>query len=509
MNSADCPSGIRKIAKNTGIVYLRMIFLIVISFYTSRILLKTLGIIDFGVYSIVGSIAATFAAIRSLFSESIQRFLNVSKGKYSKDYSEQISIFNISLIIHLLLVVLFVLVVELVGFWLLQNKLDIPTERYEAACFVFHMTVIATSLSILSIPYDAVIIANEKMGFYATITILDGFLKLLFVFLLPIINVDYLKSYSLLLLFIPLSTLFFQLLYVRRFEECKYEIRYDKRLFKEISSLSGWNFFGNISFSLIHEGINMFLNVYGGVVMNSARAIAYQVRAVTSQMTTNTMLAIRPSIMQRSSILGKQEFYESIITLSRISLFAMLIPVASLLVYTPQILEIWLGVVPDKAALFTRIILIGIIFRSLHDPINIMYMSLGKIRRVMIVESFVMLFFLALVYVVLKMGFPIWSPFVVLSGMELVIIVLISGNAYYELDFPFNKYLMRVIIPMFVMIVISAILLNSLSCILKADSLVNTIVGAILSAVIETLVCFVFMENKEHELLKSLVKSKK
>ncbi|UKK59608.1 polysaccharide biosynthesis protein [Prevotella communis] len=501
-------TGVKKIAKNTGVVYLRMVLLIIIAFYTSRILLKTLGIVDFGVYSVVGSISSTFIAIKSLFSESVQRFLNVSKGKNPDDYSEQISIFNISLIIHLVLVVVFVLIVETIGLWLLQNKLDIPTGRYEAACFVFHMTVLATSISILSIPYDAVIVANEKMGFYATISVFDALLRLCFVFVLPIIGIDYLLSYSFLLVFIPATTLLIQLLYVRRFSECKYNLRFNKVLFKEIFTLSGWNFFGNISFSLIHEGINLFLNIFGGVVMNTARAIAYQVKAVTSQLTANTMLAVRPSIIQRSSSLEKKEFYETIITLSRISFFLMLVPTATLIVYTPQLLDIWLGTVPEKATLFTRIVLIGIVFRSLHDPLNIMYMSLGKIKRMMIVESLVMLCFLAIVYSVLKMKAPIWSPFVVLSVMELVIIMLISFNARCELEFPFNKYLRRVIYPMILMMIVSSIILYSLGCFLKADSMFLTILGAILSAIIEICICFIFMEEKEQNLLKRLIKSK-
>ena len=496
------PSRVKRIAKNTGIVYLRMVLIMIIAFYTSRILLKTLGVIDFGVYSVVGSVSSTFIAIRSLFSESIQRFLNVSKGKPTSSYNEQISIFNISIIIHIILVVVFIIVVEIVGLWLLKTKLDIPKDRFDAALFVFQMTIIATSISILSIPYDAVIIANEKMGFYATISVLDGLLKLLFVFLLPVICLDNLKVYSLLLVFIPASTLFIQLLYSRRFSECKF----DKGLFREIFSLSGWNFFGNISFSLIHEGINMLLNVFGGVVMNSARAIAYQIRSVTSQLTTNTMLAVRPSIMQQSSSIEKKDFFESIISLSRISMFAMLIPSSALLVYTSQLLSLWLDIVPDMADHFTRIVLIGIIFRSLHDPLNIMYMSLGRIKRVMIIESFIMLFFLVMIYVVLKFGAPIWSPFAVLSIMEFIIIIIVALNASSELDFPFNAYLRRVIIPLLFILVVSAILLLGLSNFYKANTVFSSLLGVAFSVLIELSVCFAFMEKKEYHLLRSIIK---
>lgn len=506
---AQSQIGVKKIARNTGVVYLRMVLLIVIAFYTSRILLGTLGIIDFGVYSVVGSISSTFIAIKSLFSESIQRFLNVSKGRHKDDYTEQISIFNISLIIHIVLVIIFVVAVETVGIWLLHNKLDIPSGRYDTALFVFQMTVISTSISILSIPYDAVIIANERMGFYATISVFDALLRLLFVFLLPVIGGDYLKMYSILIVLIPVLELFSQFFYTKRFEECKYLFCFDKKLFKEIFGLSGWNFFGNISFSLIHEGINILLNVYGGVVMNSSRAIAYQVRSVTSQLTTNTMLAIRPSIMQRSATLERKSFYESIITLSRISLFAMLIPASALIVYTPQILEIWLGFVPEKAVLFTRIVLIGIVFRSLHDPINIMYMSYGKIKRMMIVESFIMLAFIVIVFFALKYGAPIWIPFVALSIMELFIIISITINAYYEIEFPIFNYFKRVILQMFFIILLSTVSLCGLGFCFKVESLGLTVVGVFLSILIEAVICFMFMERKEYQLLNRLIKTKK
>lgn len=500
------PDNVKRIAKNTGIVYVRMVLLILIAFYTSRVLLKTLGITDFGVYSVVGSISGAFVAIKSLFSESIQRFLNVSKGKNPNNYFEQISIFNISLIVHVVLVILFIFVVEIVGMWLLKTKLDIPVDRYESAVFVFQMSILSTSIGILSITYDAVIIANEKMGFYAAITVFDGLLKLLFVFLLPIINLDYLKTYSFLLVFIPVTTLIMQLIYTRKFKECKYIYRFDRRLFKEIFSLASWNFIGNISFSLIHEGINMLLNVFGGVVMNSARAIAYQVRSVTSQLTSNTMLAIRPSIMQKSSYLAKNVFFSSIITLSRISLFAMIIPAAALVLYAPQILDIWLETVPDMAALFTRIILFAIVIRSLHDPLNIMYMSLGRLKRLMIIESIIMLTFLVIIYFVLKAGAPIWSPFVLMFIMEIVIILGIAINAIYELDFPFMEYLKRVILPMIFIIIVSIIVQYCLISVIQPTNLLYTGIGLVLSVVIEIVVCFLFMEKKERLLLKKVIK---
>lgn len=500
---------LQKIAKNTGIVYLRMFLLIVIAFYTSRILLKTLGITDFGVYSVVGSISSTFVAIKSLFSESIQRYLNVSKGKSQDSIIEEIDIFNISIVIHIVLLVVFVFIVEVVGLWLLNNKLDIPADRCSAAFFVFQTTIIATSVSILSIPYDAVIIANERMGFYAAITVLDGLLKLLFVYLLPIIGSDYLKTYSLLLVFIPVSTLIIQFYYCKRFKECRYTFKFEKALFKDIFSLSGWNFFGNISFSLIHEGINMLLNIFGGVIMNSARAIAYQIRSVTSQLISNTMLAVRPSIMQRSVNIDKISFFDAIITLSRISFFIILIPVSVLIVYASQILDIWLDIVPEYAVIFTRIVLCAIIVRSLHDPLNIMYMSFGRIKRLMIIESLTMLVFFFIVYFVLNSGAPIWSPFVVLAIMELVIIIFISCNAKLEFGFPLGQFVKRVIFPMFIIVLISGLVLCIVSLFFTPHSFFMTIINIITSIAIEAIICYIFMEQKERHLLYTIIRKQK
>lgn len=438
----------KRVVKNTIIMYIRMLFLMFISFYTSRILLRTLGFNDFGIYSVVGSISSSFVAIKSLFSESVQRFLNVAKGKGQDSLDEQVSIFNMSIIVHILLAIVFVVIIEIVGMWLLNNKLDIPNERFDAACFVFQMTILATAISIFSIPFDALIIANEKMSMYAVISIIDGILKLLIVLTLPIIGYDFLKMYSVLMVSIPILTFLIQLFYCKRFPEYKVNFRFNKPLFKQVMSLSAWNFFGNISFSLIHEGINMLLNMFGGVVMNAARSISYQVKSLTSQISTNTMVAVRPIVMQQSVQKTKNDYFNNIIMLSRLSLFSISILAIPVFVYCPQLLNIWLGDVPENAVLFTRIILVSIVVRSLHEPLNMMNMAMGLIKRMMLIESATMLSFLILTYVALKVFDIIWLPFVILSFMEILIILLLMINAKFELDFPLGRYCKKVFLSM-------------------------------------------------------------
>lgn len=494
-------SSTKIVAKNTVIMFIRMIILMVIAFYSSRLLLATLGISDYGVFSVVGSISSTFVAIKSLFSESIQRFFNVAKGKTADSLKEQQAIFNMSIIVHIVLIICFVIVVELVGGWLLNNKLDIPSGRMDAATFVFHMTVIATTIGIISVPYDAVIVANEKMSVFAGITVFDALLRLLFIFLLPVIGFDYLKVYSILLVIIPITTILIQFFYCRRFPECQYKLTFDKRLFKEIMGLSGWNFFGNISFSIIHEGINMLLNIYGGVVMNASRAIAYQVKNVANQISTNTLVAARPRVMQQSVQKSKEQYFEDIFLLSRISYFSLALAIVPLFVYCPQLLSIWLTEVPEASTTFTRLVLIGLFIRSLHEPLNIMNMAYASIKRMMLIEVVSMLSSLVVIYFVLRNSALIWFPFAYLSCMEAIIITGLIINAKYELGFPIRKYLKKVIRPMLLFSLISSVFGFILHYAFKPSTVVSVLLCVLLIVIVEMIFCWIFFNTREKQLV--------
>ena len=496
----------KRVAKNTIIMYIRMIVLMCISFYASRLLLKTLGVEDYGIYSVVGSISSSFVAIKSLFSESIQRFLNVAKGKSNNSLAEQIEIFNLSILAHIVLMAIFILVVEIIGMWLLYNKLSIPEGRFDAAVWVLQMTIISTAISIISIPYDAVIIANEKMGFYAIISIIDGLLKLVFVLVLPVLGFDYLKEYSTLLVLIPFSTLVIQLIYVRRFPECKFQTKYNKSLFKEIMSLSSWNFVGNICFSLIHEGINMLLNVFGGVVSNAARAIAYQVKGVTGLLSSNTMVAVRPVVMQQSVQKSNSQYFKVINLISRISFFFFFLPVIPLIVYCPQLLGLWLGEVPENAALFTRLILIGLLIRSLHEPINIMNMAFGRIKRMMYIESSLMVGCLLLVYASLSITGYIWIPFAIMSLMELFIIVALVLNANKELGFSGRLYIKEVGFPLLLLSVFSGVIGTLFLFYVQPNNVFSLIIWSITLAIIIIGLCLCFMNKTERGIVLKILK---
>ena len=497
-------SNTKRVAKNTLYMYFRMIFLMVISFYTSRALLATLGIEDYGIYSVVGSVAVSFSALKVLFSESIQRFLNIEKGR--NNFKHQNVIFNMSLYIHFAISILFILVVECAGVWLLYNKLNIPADRIDAAFFVLQMTILSTAISIISVVYDAVIVSNERFGVYAAISIFDGIYRLAIIGLLPYVSFDSLKVYSAALVFLPIVMLVYQIIYCRHFEECKYRFLYNKSIFKEIFSLSGWNFFGNISFSLLHEGINMLLNIYGGLTFNASRAISYKVKHAVAQINHNTLVALRPRIMQKGATQDTNALMDNIITVSRISVFTMFIPVVPVIVYCDQLLSIWLKEVPESASTFTRLILVGIIIRSLHEPINMFYMTLARIKRMMLIEMFVMLSFLIIIYLSLVNGMTLEFVFVETAIMELIIILCLVLNAKNEVGVGLSSYLKSVLLVMLELIGIAAILGYACNEAYEPEGAISTIASAGFLAILLLIIVFLFLNNNERQIIKKIIK---
>lgn len=497
---------VRRVAKNTIIMFVRMIVLMIISFLTSRWLLKELGVVDYGIYSVVGSVTATFVALKSLFSESTQRFLNYYKGK--EDLQAQKDIYSISIIVHITLAIAFVLILELVGMWLINNKLVFPTEKFATIIFVFQMTVVASIFSILSIPFDALIIANERLTFFALVSILDGLLRLAVVIALPFISYNSLRTYSLLLVFIPILTLILYGYYCRQFPECEFSKVFNKSLFKEIVSLSGWNFFGNLSFSLLHEGINFVLNIFGGLVYNAARAIAYQVKNIVVQFSNNSLIAVRPMVMQSAASGGDNRLlYKNVIEISRISFMLILIPIAPLEAFCLKLLQFWLVNVPDCAVLFTRLVLLSVLFRSFHEPLNMLYMSVGKIKRMILIETIIMFGALIGIYIGLSNGAPLWLSFVILAFMELVIMLSLLINAKLELNFNAGMFLKNVLVPMALLFITTEIVIWLFSNI-KSDSTLLTFLlcACVITAVL--IIIIFFLNKREKSIIKSLILNK-
>jgi O-antigen/teichoic acid export membrane protein len=285
----------KRIAKNTLLLYARTLVIMFISLYTSRVILNVLGVGDFGIYNVVGGIVAMFSLINGSLTSATQRFLNFELGK--KNTAKLKRIFSVSISIHAILALIVLIFGESIGLWFLNTRMNIALERMTAANWVYQCSLITFCVNLISIPYNATIIAHEKMNVFAYISILDALLQLIIVFLLPWILFDKLIIYAILMLFISVIIRIIYGQYCnKQFQECKFVFCKDKSLYKEMTSFAGWTFIGSSSAVLMRQGVNILINIFHGVTVNAARGIATQVEQAVNSFISNFMMAMNPPI---------------------------------------------------------------------------------------------------------------------------------------------------------------------------------------------------------------------
>lgn len=429
---------VNTIAKNTIFLFFRTILLMIISIYSSRVLLDKLGVDDFGIYNLVGGVVAMFASLRGVFSQSVQRFLNYEKGL--GDESKVNKVFNISLIVHLLLAFVFFVIVGIFGCYFISNTLVLPDGKLQSSLVVFVSSLIASVISIITIPYDSVIVANEKFDFYAWTSIFEAIAKLAVIYLITIIEYDSLISYSIL---ITIVTIFIRVLYIiysKRFKECKIILQWDKKVFADLASFSGWNFLGNTSYALTNEGVNFVINTFAGVSANAARGIAYQVKNVVQQLSANLVIASRPFIIESAAQESKSNLFTYTIKLSRLMYLALLLVAMPLIVYTEYILDLWLIEIPEGTVLFVRLVMVHLIIRAPQSAIDLLFASLDKMKKYQIVQSISLFMSLPLSYVLLKIGLPVYWAFISMCIVEAITLFAIVNCAKVEVGFNVYEY---------------------------------------------------------------------
>lgn len=320
---AEIASSNQRIAKNTLLLYFRMFLMMGVSLYTSRVVLQTLGVEDFGIYSVVGGIITMFAFINGGMVSATQRFITFELARGCMDRLK--SVFSTSLQIHALISLIVVLLGETVGFWFLYEKMVIPDSRMQAAVWVYQCSIIACVVNIMSIPYNADIVAHEKMSAFAYISIVEAFLKLGIVYLLLLSPWDKLKVYAVLLLIVQLVIRFVYSYYCHKhFEEASYQHQMDKPLFREMVGFAGWSFWGNLAGVLYTQGLNIMLNIFFGPVVNAARGIAVQVQSAVQQFVSNFQMALNPQITKTYATGNLSQMHSLMFRSARFSFFIVL-----------------------------------------------------------------------------------------------------------------------------------------------------------------------------------------
>lgn len=412
----------KRIAKNTLLLYFRMLLTIVVSLYTSRVILNALGVEDYGIYNVVGGVVAMFNILSGSLSSAISRFITFELGK--NDLEKLKVVFSSSVTIQIILSVAITIIAEIAGIWFINEKMNIAADRLIAANWVFHFSILTFAVNLISVPYNAAIVAHEKMSAFAYISILETAGKLLIAYLTIISPIDKLIFYSLLMLLVALLVRFSYTYYCKRnFEECSYHFIWDKKLIKQMFGFAGWNFIGSSSAVLRDQGGNILLNLFFGATVNAARGIAYQVFTAIYSFATNFMTALNPQIT-KSYAAGNYDYMMNLVfkgsRFASYLLFMMSLPV---LVNTGFILNLWLETVPEKTEIFVQLILIFALSEVICGPLLTATLATGNIRNYQLVVGGIKLLCLPVTYVLFFYNCDAESLFIVsiiISQLSLV-----------------------------------------------------------------------------------------
>lgn len=402
----------RKIISNTIYLYLRMLFLMCISFYTSRVVLEILGVEDFGIYNVVGGLVILLSFLNNTLITSSQRFLSYEMGAEKGNVQE---CFSACLLIVLIISLIVVLICETVGLWYVNNKMIIPEAKLETAKLVFHYSVLSVFFSTLSTPFVSLVISFENMSSYAIISLFESVFKLVFVLLLNYFssNGNSLILYSIFVSVVSLLTTVIYIFYCRyKYRKiCCLTTKINKRKTYEISKFAGWNVLSMLSDIGVPQGINLLINGFGGVVLNAAMGIANQVTSAVYSLVSNFQMAFRPQVVKLYSGKQNDDLNELINTASKISFFLMLYLAIPFLIRTETLMGIWLKEYPTNAITFSQLMILVFIVQSVCGPLWMTIQATGKIKIYQILTILLSVFFLLITYYLLKIGF---KPIIVL-----------------------------------------------------------------------------------------------
>ncbi len=447
----------KRIAKNTLLLYVRTFVTMLISLYTSRVVLNTLGVSDYGIYNVVGGVVMMFSVISSSLSSSISRFITYELGhgnfvRLQRIFSTSVNIqIGISLIIFVL--------AESFGVWFLNAQMNIPSGRITAANWVLQCSLLSFIINIISVPYNACIIAHERMSAFAYISILEAVLKLAIVYTLVISPFDKLVTYSVLLVAVSLLIRLTYGQYCKRnFAESRYKFVYDKPLIKEMTGFAGWTFFGNGAYMLNVQGVDMLINVFFGVTLNAARGVATQVQNAVMQFVNSFTVAMNPQIT-KSYAAGEMDYmYRLVCRGARFSFFLLFIFTVPIVCEADYILRLWLKIVPEHAPVFLRLTLFGALMTLLGNSMLTAVSATGKIRRYQLWVTIVGCWVFPLTWVAFLVGFPASATYVIYIIIYFLLVFVRLYIAKDLLNFPVKLYVTDVMLRVTVVSAVSFVL---------------------------------------------------
>lgn len=421
-----------------------MLFYMIVTLYTSRVILMVLGTDDYGTYNIVGGIVMMFNFLNQAMVSSSQRFISYEQGK--GDETSQTKVFSTSVVIHLIIALVILLLSETIGIWWLNNKLVVAPDRLYAAKWVFQSSILAFICTITTVPYVSSVIAHEKMGFYAIVTIMDATMKLIIAFIIPYFSYDKLILYAILTTCISFLNFIVYRIYCKRlFSECHFFLHKDYHYYNKMLSFAGWSFVGNFGVSAKDYGVNIVVNLFSGPAVNAARGIAYQVTMAINGFVSNFQTAMRPQITKRFAA-GE---IDSMMTLvkngSRYSFYLLSFIAVPLLIRANYVLHLWLSAVPEYTLAFLQLALLMGVINSMYGPFMTAIQATGNIKIFQICIALIMCLDLPIAYYILSKGAPPYSVMYVAIATSILALFARLYLLYREVKFNLVEFVITVV----------------------------------------------------------------
>ncbi len=484
----------KRIAKNTLLLYFRMLLMMFVTLFTSRVVLDKLGVTDYGIYNVVGGIVAMLGFLNGSMSNAVQRYLSFEIGKKNDDRVNRI--FNVSLLAHAGIAIFVLVAMEIVGVWYLNTHMNIPFERMDAANWVLQCSIFTTLFSIVQVPYNAIIISKEQMGIYAYISILEVSLKLLVVYMLSIGSFDKLKLYSVLIMMVSIGVMMIYRFYcTKKYKEAKFRLIKDWNLLRQIIGFASWNMLGELAWVFTGQGVNIILNSFFGPVVNAARGLAEQVNGAVNRFVANFQTAVNPQLIKNYASEQLDDMKKLLYRSTRFSyylLFALSLPIILKMDY---ILHLWLKEVPYYTAGFCQLVLICSLVSTLSSLLAQVARAYGKIRNYQIVVSLFLFMNFPLSYIVLKMGFSPLATMCVNIGIQATLLFVRLRLTGKMIKMTYINFVKNVLAQV-VVVTLVAMIIPLIICSILDNSFVSFVAVSIVSLICVCLSTYSLGMNK-------------
>lgn len=500
----------KRIAKNTSLLYFRLLFLTFINLYTVRITLEALGVVDFGIYNVVGSVVATLSILTGTMTSASQRFLSFHLGR--NDYDSYSKAFSVLLISFGIISIFLIIIGEALGYIFIHKLLNIPVTKLTSAQWIYQTSLVTFVANLIMIAYSSSIIANERMGIFALFSIIDGILKLILVAILIRFNGNRLILYGILTMIEGICILIMHISYCKyKFKFCRFTLNWNSGIFKEITAYAGWNLFGSTTAMLMTQGQNILLNIFFGPVINAAKAIGDRINNVINGFSTNLYMAVSPQIIKSYAAGDFSRTMSLILKSSRISFMLLFILSFPLICNMEAILHLWLGRDSSSTdmAVFSKLMLIYCMCMSMEQPITRLIQASGKIKRYQIYVGIVMICFIPIAALVLALGVPAFATMIVLIIITLIAQYVRILIAHQQESLDISKYLKEVILPIAAVSVTGVVLYNIKYILLTEGTFLQNALSFAICLITGLICCFTFgLTKNDRQYILSFIKRK-